>query len=79
MHLKRSSGVAPRRELIDAVLDGYVTWREESAAVEATYRDWRHAAPRERELAFDGYVAALDREEDAAAEYRRLIERVAAV
>lgn len=79
MHLKRSSGVEPRRELIDAVMDGYVTWREESAAVEAAYRSWRHSTSHDRDFAFDGYVAALDREEDAAAKYHRLIERVAAV
>ena len=60
--------------LIDAVMDGYVAWREECAAVEAAYRRW-HQAPRdERAVAYDHYFAALDREEYAAGEYRRLVE-----
>ena len=60
--------------LIDAVMDGYVTWREASAAVEASYHRWRQASRDERAIAFDHYFAALDREEHAASEYRRLIE-----
>jgi hypothetical protein len=55
-------------------MDGYVTWREESAAVESAYRCWRGAAPDARTAAFDDYFAALDREEHAASEYRRLVE-----
>ena len=63
------------RILIDAVLDGYIAWREENAAVEAAYRKWLGAEREERALAFAAYSAALDREEYAAAEYQRLIER----
>jgi hypothetical protein len=74
MNLKRPSLVAPVSELIDAVMDGYVTWREESAAVRAAYDNWRRAASDARTVAFDDYSAALDREEHAASEYRRLIE-----
>ncbi|MGH2885557.1 MAG: hypothetical protein ACRDPA_23120 [Solirubrobacteraceae bacterium] len=66
--------MSPISDLIDAVMDGYVTWREESAAVEAAYRAWRGAPTAQREIAFDDYFSALDREEQAASEYRRLVE-----
>jgi hypothetical protein len=74
MSRKRSSTVSPISDLIDAVMDGYVTWREQSAAVEAAYRRWRGAPPAQREIAFEDYFSALDREEQAASEYRRLVE-----
>ncbi|MBV9337510.1 MAG: hypothetical protein JO262_06655 [Solirubrobacterales bacterium] len=76
MSMKRSPVVSPPSSiLIDAVLDGYIAWREENAAVEAAYRSWLAAAREERALAFAAYSAALDREEHAAAEYQLLIER----
>jgi hypothetical protein len=62
-------------------MDGYVAWREESAAVEIAYGQWLRAEPSEQALAFAAYVAALDREERAAGTYQRLIgiaDRVAA-
>jgi len=74
MNRKRSSIASPMSDLIDAVMDGYVSWREESAAVEAAYGRWRRASRGQRTVAFDDYFAALDREEQAAGEYRRLIE-----
>ncbi|HTT31448.1 MAG TPA: hypothetical protein VMG37_23735 [Solirubrobacteraceae bacterium] len=74
MSRKRSVTLKPMSALIDAVMDGYVAWREASAGVETAYRRWRQAPLGERQLAFDRYFAALDREEDAASEYRRLVE-----
>jgi len=74
MNRRRSSTLSPISELIDAVMDGYVTWREESAAVEAAYHTWRGAPSDRRAIAFEDYFAALDREEHAASEYRRLLE-----
>ncbi len=74
MSRRRASALTPLSDLIDSVMDGYVTWREESAAVETAYRSYRGAAPGERAAAFDDYFAALDREEHAASEYRRLVE-----
>ena len=59
--------------LIDAVMDGYVAWREESAAVERAYHRWLRTEPSEQALAFAAYGAALDREERAADTYQRLI------
>ena len=74
MSRKRSSALKPMSALIDAVMDGYVAWREASAGVETAYRRWRQAPLDERQHAVDQYFAALDREEDAASEYRRLVE-----
>jgi hypothetical protein len=74
MSRKRSSAMTRISDLIDAVMEGYVSWREESAAVETAYRSWRQAAPDEEAIAFDDYITALDREEHAASEYRRLVE-----
>lgn len=57
-------------------MDSYVSWREQSASVELTYERWKRAAPGERHPAYDAYFAALNREEQAAANHRRMIERV---
>jgi hypothetical protein len=62
------------RELIDAVMDRYVAWRERSAAVELAYRDWCRADPEDREAAYTAYADALDREEFAAQRYRALLD-----
>jgi hypothetical protein len=43
--------------------------------VAESYRTWRFAADSERGVAFDRYFAALDREEDVAGGYRRVVER----
>ena len=75
MKLKRSSLESPPSTLIDAVMDGYVAWREESATVQATYRAWQAARRAEEAFAFVAYCAALDREESAAQHYRRLIDQ----
>jgi hypothetical protein len=74
MKLKRSFLDPPSSTLIDAMMDGYVSWREECAAVEKAYRDWLGSRSDDRAAAFAAYSAALDREEYAAGEYRRLIE-----
>ncbi len=54
------------RELIDALVDAYVDWREEAAATELAYRAWGDAAGADKALAFAAYLTALDREEYAA-------------
>ena len=71
--MKRSRTASAVTKLIDAVMDGYVTWREESMAVHATYREWLGASTAWRALAFEDYCEALDREERAASEYQRLL------
>lgn len=66
-------------QLVDALVDGYVSWREESDAVGESYRTWTRAVGDERRLAYAAYVAALDREERAACTYRRLVEQTQAM
>ena len=63
--------------LVDALIEHYVSWREECAAVASSYENWNRAESGDRVLAFSAYVAALDREELAAASYRRLIAEIA--
>jgi hypothetical protein len=64
--------------LFDALIEGYVTWREESAAVTATYENWARAPRGEHATAYAAYVTALDSEERAASAYRHLVEQAAA-
>ena len=65
-------------QLVDAMLDVYVHWREECLAVASAYESWAGAEWRSsaKALAFDAYVAALERESLAAASYRRFAEAV---
>lgn len=80
MKLKRPRRrTAARLELLDAMMDSYVNWRTESRAVAESYRRWRFADGGDRSVAFDRYVAALNREEDAACGYRRVVERAHAL
>jgi hypothetical protein len=74
MKRKRSVHDQPPSTIIDAMMDRYVGWREECAAVEKTYRDWLGARREDRTAAFAAYSAALDREEYAAGAYRLLVE-----
>jgi hypothetical protein len=60
----------------EALIDGYVAWREAASAVEAAYERWTRCTSSDRFLAFAGYKAALEREERAADVYQRRIERL---
>jgi hypothetical protein len=62
--------------LVDQLIAAYVTWRAESSAVTRSYGLWSTCDRRHRDAAFGVYVAALDREEQAAATYRRLLEQI---
>jgi hypothetical protein len=74
--------VAPERSpadliaLVDELIAAYVTWRTECSAVTRSYRLWSTCDRRHRDAAFGVYVAALDGEEQAAASYSRLLERI---
>lgn len=68
---------APLNQLIDAMIDVYVSWREECAAVAWSYVNWGHTERPDKHLAFCAHIAALDREAQAAACYRRATERIA--
>src|SRR4051794_40522394 len=59
--------------LIDAAVDSYVGWLEESAAVRRAYRRWAGAARTDRRGAFAAYVAALDQEERAGTRYAQVL------
>jgi hypothetical protein len=67
-----------RRQFVDEMMDDYVSWREACAAVAASYENWECSERRDKKLAFGVYVAALDREEQAAAAYQRAVAQVAA-
>jgi len=76
MHLKRAPRTqSARLELLDALMDSYLHWRDESREVGESYRKWRCASRLGRDGAFDEYLAALDREEHAACGYRRVVEQ----
>jgi hypothetical protein len=68
-----------RDSLIDDVMDAYVDWRQESAAVDSAYRRWSIAASTDPARAFADYVAALDREELAAMAYEHVMRRTTVV
>jgi hypothetical protein len=72
------SSFAPSRQLVDAVMDRYVSWREATAAATKAYVAWNQATSGELPGAFYRYRLALDREERAADDYRRLVELVQA-
>jgi hypothetical protein len=52
------------------------SWRRERLAVESAYQRWTRSEGRQRKLAYAGYLAALEREEEAARVYARETERV---
>jgi hypothetical protein len=73
-----SASVAERRrQYIDELIDDYVSWREACAAVASSYEKWRCSDRPDKKLAFSVYVAALDREEQAATAYQRAVAQVA--
>jgi hypothetical protein len=66
------------RQLIDDAFDAYLQWRDESARVWHSYRQWVGAPAREARASFWAYRAALDREEHAACVYGRILSRLEA-
>ena len=64
------------RALADGLLQRYTAWRRESDAVQLAYESWISADGERRELAYAGYLAALDQEELEAAGYREQVEWV---
>jgi len=60
----------------DGVIDAYVSWREECAAVNQAYARWNSAAASSREAAFARYGVALEREARAADRYQSVVEGV---
>jgi hypothetical protein len=62
----RSALEAPLGSLRDQIIDLYLDWREETAAVADAYASWAGAPGGEEGGGFAAYAAALDREEAAA-------------
>ena len=54
------------RSLVDQFIESWVCWREACEAVHSAYASWQQCEPAQRGLAFAGYRAALDREDQAA-------------
>jgi hypothetical protein len=65
-----------RPELIDELVDVYIDWLEECTGLWNAYGRWLRVPAEERDLAFAGYRAALDREEQASVAYATHIERI---
>jgi len=75
MRRRAAATTDPDPDLVDEMLECYITWREPRTGVQDAYADWRAAAAHDRERAFHTYVAALDREQLAAEDYQRAVER----
>jgi hypothetical protein len=65
----RSALHAPLSRLRDEIIDLYLDWRAEAAAVDDAYESWAGAPAGEEGRCFAAYTAALDREEAAARSY----------
>jgi hypothetical protein len=58
----------------DEAFERYLDWRHESSGCESAYRHWVTTAhSRDGALAFATYKAALDREQQAAAQYEAAV------
>ena len=65
-----------RRRVVEEATGAYLAWWQECTAVRDAYRGWVGAARDEAGQAFDGYVAALEREQRAAEAYAAQVGRV---
>jgi hypothetical protein len=75
MRAELDNDTAVRRRAIDDLMDRYVAWREACYAVDLAYQRWAGATPDENGSFYSGYVAALDREEQASLTYGDHISR----
>ena len=57
------------RRLRDEIIDLYLDWREEAAAVADAYTLWADATADDKAARFVAFTAAIDREEAAARSY----------
>ena len=76
MRTEFGSGTALGRRAVDELFEYYLSWREECHAVGLAYQRWVDSREAEGWLGYAGYVAALDREEQAARTYADHVERV---
>jgi hypothetical protein len=74
-HVAPEESPADLIALVDELIAAYVTWRTECSAVRRSYGVWS-ACDRHDDALFGVYAATLDREEQSAATYRRLLEQI---
>jgi hypothetical protein len=67
------------QSLVDEFLESYLRWREACARVRTAYERWGSSDSSQRALAFEGYTAAVDWEEQAARVHWHWAERIQAV
>lgn len=75
MKLRSFTRAGRRRAEADAVVAAYSIWRRECAGVQTAYRRWMRAATSDAHSEFAAYRVALDREEQAADVYARVLPR----
>ena len=63
------------KRLADRLMDAYLSWREACLRVSDAYGYWKRDTELDATIACAVYMAALDQEERAAAEYAALIRR----
>ena len=61
-------------EQLDELMDCYLRWRDASRSAAESYRHWNRASRADCDGAWSRYAAALDREEEAAARYRSVVQ-----
>jgi hypothetical protein len=66
-------------QAVDRLVAAYLEWREESIAAREAYSRCATTRGHTDRHAFASYLAALDREEQAAAEYAACVERVCSI
>jgi hypothetical protein len=74
-HLPRGLLDVAREQLADRAFKHYLDWRDETSSLERAYDRWVRAPREERAFAYAGYMAALDREEHAAARYEEAMSK----
>jgi hypothetical protein len=57
-------------------MDTYEAWREASGDVQDAYECWTTWVADDRDVAFAGYLSALQREQHAAGLFQRAVETV---
>lgn len=63
-------------ELVDEMLDRYITWRHDAAAAADAYARWSNASPPDKAWRFSDFFSALAREESSASAYALITKKV---
>jgi hypothetical protein len=64
-----------KKRLVDTLMDAYVSWREACLRVSDAYASWTSERGVRATVAFGSYMAALEREQNAAEVYAALVRR----